>query len=270
MTISTRLDEAGPHREDVVGGHRRRRLVALAEEDDAEQDQHDAGDQGPDDQATAGQAGDALGAARGDPHAGPVHDDDDGCRPHATAGQLGIEDVRERAGHEPEQARVVEDRHRELAPHGQEAHRLRDPLRHPLVDAALPAGRQLGRHQRRRQQEDDGGEEVQEHAGEAVDGHRRRRAQAGHRAGGHHREGHPRDVGGRRHLGTRRHVPRRHVDRRLVSSFAPRVILITPSASEPVPGVSTLVRRLRAADHPRRVTPPERAVSPEPSHRRTP
>ena len=68
------------------------------------------------------------------------------------------------------------------------------PSRDPVVDAALPARGELGRDQRGRQQEDDGRHEVQEDAGQAVDGHGRRRPQAGHRAGGHHRQGDPGDV----------------------------------------------------------------------------
>ena len=191
--MSTRLESPAQAGQQVVGGHRRRRLVALPEEDHAEQDQDDAGDQGADDQAAAGQAGHALGAARGDPDAGPVDDDDDRRGPHAAAGELGVEHVGERARHEPEQARVVEDRHRELAPHRQEAHRLGDALRDPVVDAALPARRQLRGDQRGRQQEHDRREQVEEDAGQAVDGHGRRRPQAGHRAGGHHRQGDPRD-----------------------------------------------------------------------------
>ncbi len=114
-------------------------LVALAEEDDAEGDQDDPGDEGADDETTAGQAGDALGAAGGDPHPRPVDDHDDERRPHTATGELRVDDVRQRAGHEPEQGGVVEDRHGELAPDGQEPHRFRDALRHPLVDAPLPA-----------------------------------------------------------------------------------------------------------------------------------
>ena len=121
--------EPGPRGQELAGVHRRGRRVALAEEHDAEEDQHRARDQRADDQAAAGQARDALGAARGDPHAGPVDDHDHAGRPDAVAGERGVDHVGERARHEPEQARVVEDRHRELAPHGQEAHGLRDALR---------------------------------------------------------------------------------------------------------------------------------------------
>ena len=55
------------------------------------------------------------------------------------------------------------------------------PASHPVVDAALPARGELRRDQRGRQQEDDRRDQVEEDAGQAVDGHRRRRPQAGHR-----------------------------------------------------------------------------------------
>ena len=71
-------------------------------------------------------------------------------RPDPVVGELGVDDVRQRARHEAQQGGVVEDRHRELAPHREEAHRLRDAFRDPLVDAAVPAGGELRGDQRGR------------------------------------------------------------------------------------------------------------------------
>ena len=126
--------QPGPDGEQMVGVHRRRRRVALPEEDDTEGHQDHAGNQGADDEPAAGEAGNALGAARGHPDAGPVDDDDDKGRPHTTGGELRVDHVRQGARHELEQARVVEDGHCELAPHREEAHRLGDPAGYPVVD----------------------------------------------------------------------------------------------------------------------------------------
>lgn len=191
-------DEAGearPLREEVRGGHRGGRGVALPEEDHAEDDEQGAGDQGADDQAPAGQSGQRLRTARGDPHAGPVedHDDDRGVR--AAVGEGRIDDVRDGGRDESEQARVVEDRHRELAPHGEESERLRQPLGDPPVHAAVPAGGEFRGDQGSRQQEHDRRDEVEEHTGQAVDGHGGRGPQTRHRRGGHQGERHPGESG---------------------------------------------------------------------------
>jgi hypothetical protein len=52
--------EPGPGRQQVVGAHRCGGLVALTEEEHAEEDQDDARAQGPDAQPAAGEAGNAL------------------------------------------------------------------------------------------------------------------------------------------------------------------------------------------------------------------
>jgi hypothetical protein len=138
--------------------------------------------------------GDALGPPRRHPHPSPVHDHDDNRGPHTTGGELGIDHIGQGARHEPQQRRVVEDGHRELAPHRQKPHRLRDPARHPVVHAPLIARRQLCRHQRGRQQKNDGRHKVQKDAGQTVNSHRRRRPQTRHRRRRHQRQSHPRDV----------------------------------------------------------------------------
>ena len=66
-------------------------------------------------------------------------------RPHAAAGERRVEHVGQRARDEPQQARVVEDRHRELAPHRQEAHRLGDALRAPSCRRRPPSPRRAPR-----------------------------------------------------------------------------------------------------------------------------
>ncbi len=233
LTISTRLDRPAHAGSRCRGGHRGGRLVALTQEDRAEQDQHHAGDQRADDQPAAGQPGHRAGAAGGHPHAGPVADHDDDRGPQAVRRQVRVDHVRERAGHEAEQAGVVEDGHRELAPDREEPHRFRDALADPVVDAAAPAGCQLRRDQRGRQQEHDGRHDVEEDAGQPVHGHGRRRAQTGHRTGRHEGQRDPRYVvdrprlrGGRGFFPARngRRPPGGHIHRAHAGSFPQRDI----------------------------------------------
>ena len=184
-----------PLRDQVVGVHRRRRRVALQQVHHAEDHQNRARDQRPDQQPARRQLRDpARPATRRHEHPEPEHDHDHDPGVDAVVGEVGVEHVRERARHEPEQRRIVEDRHRELAPHRQQTPLRRQPLAHPAKHATRPARRQLRRHQRLRQQEDDRRHDIEEHARQAVDRHRRRAAQARHRRGGHERQRHPRDV----------------------------------------------------------------------------
>ena len=148
----------------------------------------------------------------------------------------------------PRRRRIVEDRHRELAPDGQEAHGLRDAFGDPLVDAALPSGGQLRRDQGGRQQEDDGGHEVEEDRREAVDRHRRRGPQACHRAGRHQGQSDPRDHRNRRQflLGEKR-IGGAHRVRPL---GLPITSWITSTPTTPSLAVRALNQRLGGKSHP--------------------
>ena len=181
--------DPGPGRQHVIRRHRCGRRVALRQVDDAQDHQQGAGNQGPDHDAAGGELRDHTDATtQRQKHPQPVDRDDHYGRPHPAGGPLGIDHVRQRAGHEGQQGRVVEDRHRVLVPGGDEAHVRRDALGDPAEHAALPARGELGRDQCRRDQEDDRRKDVEKDAGQPVDGHRRCRPQAGDRGDRHQRE----------------------------------------------------------------------------------
>ena len=127
----------------------------------------------------------------GDQHGRPEQDDDHHGRVEAAVRQAGREHVRQGARDVGEQCRVVEGRLGELTPDRDEAHPGRDPLRHPVVDAARPARGELGRHERRRQQEHDRGQDVDRHRRETEHGRRGRGAEIAHRPQGQHRHRQP-------------------------------------------------------------------------------
>ena len=118
--------------------------VALDQVDDAEDDQRGTWDRRSQQHAAARELGDQGDAAHADHRRDPVDDDDHHCRVVAVAGQARHEDVRERGGHVGQQAGGVGERHRKLGPDGEKARLRRDALTDPVVDAAVPAGGQLG------------------------------------------------------------------------------------------------------------------------------
>ena len=152
-----------PRREHVVDVQRRRRGVALQQVDRGQQDEQQAGDQRSDEDPVRRQPAGGEHPSGGDQHGRPEQDDDHHGRVEAAVRQAGREHVRQRARDVGEQCRVVEGRLGELTPDRDEAHPRRDPLRHPVVDAARPARSELGRHERRRQQEHDRGHDVDHH-----------------------------------------------------------------------------------------------------------
>ena len=117
---------------------------------DAEHDQDRARDQGADDEARARETRDALTFLATRPRP-PSSRRSTITRAVYTPleARSGLMTYARVLATKREQARVVEDRHRELAPDREEPHRLRDASRDPVVDTARPAGGELGRDQRR-------------------------------------------------------------------------------------------------------------------------
>ena len=190
-----------PRRQEMVRVHRGSRVVSLQQVGDAESDEDCPRDQGPDQRPTRGELCHESNSPRGDEHATPEQNDDDDGVVDAIGGQARIDDVGERPGDVGEQGGVIEDRLGKLAPDGQEPHRGRHTFSHPVVDATLPAGRQLRGDQGDGHQEHECREDVQEHRGETED--RRGRcgpeiADGSHR---HHRQHRPGDVPPRGGLG---------------------------------------------------------------------
>ena len=174
-----------------MGVERRRRGVALQEVDRGQDDEQQPWDQRSDEDPVRRQPAGGEHASCGDQHGRPEQDDDHHGRVEAAVRQARREHVRQCAGDVGEQRRVVEGRLGELTPNRDEAHPGRDPLRHPVVDAARPARGELGRHERRRQQERDRGQDVERHRGEPEDGRRGRGAQIAYRPQGQHRHRQP-------------------------------------------------------------------------------
>ena len=123
----------------------------------------------------------------------PEQHDDDRGGVDPVAGQALIDHVGERAADVGEQRRVVEDRLGELAPHREQAHRSRDALADPVVDAVRPAGGEFRRDQRHGHQEHKRGQDVEEDGGEPEHGGRRRRSQVADGSHRHHRQRGPAD-----------------------------------------------------------------------------
>ena len=174
-----------------MGVQRRRRGVALQEVDRGQEDEQQARDQRSDEDPVRRQPAGGEHASGGDQHGRPEQDDDHHGRVEAAVRQARREHVRQGARDVGEQRRVVEGRLGELTPNRDEAHPGRDPLRHPVVDAARPARGELGRHERRRQQERDRGQDVERHRGETEDGRRGRGAEIAYRPQGQHRHRQP-------------------------------------------------------------------------------
>ena len=104
------------------------------------------------------------GASRGHPDAGPVADHDDDRGPDAAGRQVRVDHVGERAGDERRAGSGSRRSSSRTGTRPRGSPSASRSLADPVVDAALPARRQLGRDQRGRQQEHDRRDDVQEDA----------------------------------------------------------------------------------------------------------